>query len=259
MSAEERPIVLLAAPGEPTHIVYHRLAAELGLRHVVLEEPVSKKQLIRGRIKRLGLPTVVGQLAFQGALVPALRRQAAPRLAEIRREFGMNPSEMTGALLHRVRSANDEATIELLKALRPAAVAVQGTRILSRKLLSAVDCPFINMHAGLTPLYRGVHGGYWAAASGNPDLCGVTVHLVDPGIDTGRILGQARVQIGPQDGFVTYPYLQLGVGLPLLVRALRAAREGKLEIASAPPGESRLWSHPTAWGYVWRRIARGVR
>ena len=52
-------------------------------------------------------------------------------------------------------------------------------------LLEAVPAVFLNTLAGITPSYRGVHGAYWALVQRQPDACGVTVHLVDAGIDTG--------------------------------------------------------------------------
>ena len=259
MPGEGGGIVLLAVEGAPTHIVFHSLASELPIAHVVLEKPVSKMQLVRGRLKRLGLPVVAGQLLFQGLAMPVLKKASRARFEEIRRQFGMDESEIVHPSLHRVSSANDASTIELLKRLAPAVVVVQGTRILSRKLLESVNCPFINMHAGLTPLFRGVHGGYWAVATGSPELCGVTVHLVDPGVDTGGILAQAHVPFEPRDCFVTYPYLQLGMGLPLLKKAVREALVGRPSVKSPPAGDSRAWSHPTLWGYTWRRLTRGVR
>ncbi len=73
-------------------------------------------------------------------------------------------------------------------------VLVVGTRIISRKVLVAVAAPFINYHDGITPKYRGIHGGYWASAQSDLANFGVTVHLVDPGIDTGEVLYQARLQ-----------------------------------------------------------------
>ena len=66
--------------------------------------------------------------------------------------------------------------------------------------------------AGITPLYRGVHGAYWALAEGRRDLCGVTVHRVDAGIDTGEVLAQVLIDPTPQDNFVTYPWLQVAEG-----------------------------------------------
>ncbi len=43
----------------------------------------------------------------------------------------------------------------------------------------------LNAHPGLLPRYRGVDVVAWAVLNGDP--VGVSVHLVDAGIDTGRI------------------------------------------------------------------------
>ena len=110
------------------------------------------------------------------------------------------------------------------------------------RVVDRVDAPFVNVHAGITPLYRGVHGGYWALASGDRGNCGVTVHLVDEGVDTGGILGQARVDPGPHDDFSTYPLLQLAAGLPLLLEVLPAVAAGQARTLPPPLGESRLWT-----------------
>ena len=79
-----------------------------------------------------------------------------------------------------------------------------------------------------------MHGGYWALVSGHPEACGVTVHLVDEGIDSGGILAQSVITPGPADCFVTYPLMQLGVGLPVAPRGF-AADCGWREVESASP------------------------
>ena len=95
-------------------------------------------------------------------------------------------------------------------------VVVHGTRIISARVLQAMACPVVNMHAGITPRYRGVHGGYWALAEGHPEWVGTTVHLVDPGVDTGGILAQATFEVSDEDTIATYPDLHLVHGLALL-------------------------------------------
>jgi methionyl-tRNA formyltransferase len=138
-------------------------------------------------------------------------------------------------------------------------VLLNGTRIIARRVLEQVPAVFINMHSGITPGYRGVHGAYWALARGDRGRCGVTIHLVDAGIDTGAVLEQATFEPGPEDSFVTYPYHQLSVGLPLLERAAVAALRGELRGRPAPADDSRLWSHPTIGQYLANLIRRGVR
>ena len=145
-----------------------------------------------------------------------------------------------------VASVNDGRTVALLKEFSPRVVVVNGTRILDENLLNATSAVFLNTHVGITPLYRGVHGGYWALAVGDPEHCGVTVHKIDKGIDTGAIVAQALIKPTAADNFSTYPLLQIANAIPLLRQAIRDALDGKLETLPAPVGKSQLWSHPTA-------------
>jgi methionyl-tRNA formyltransferase len=162
----------------------------------------------------------------------------------------------------RVESVNSPETIDLLARLQPGVVVVNGTRIISSRVLESINCPVINTHAGLTPRYRGVHGGYWALAEGHPEEVGTTVHLVDNGIDTGRVLARARFDTSPSDSIITYPYLHLAAGLPLLIDSVGTALRGQ-DLApiddESPSVESRLFTHPTLWRYLRLRATRGVR
>ena len=158
-------------------------------------------------------------------------------------------------------SVNDDETIALLASLQPDVVVVHGTRIIAARVLESAGCPVVNMHAGITLRYRGVHGGYWALAEQHPDWVGTTVHLVDPGIDTGGILAQTTFEVSGEDTIATYPDLHLVHGLPLLGAQMDKVMAGAaLEPlpASVAPG-SGFYYHPTIWGYLWRRWRSGVR
>ena len=118
---------------------------------------------------------------------------------------------------------------------------------------------FINIHTGITPKYRGMHGAYWALAYGDAENCGVTVHVVDAGIDTGPIIAQARVKPTRSYSYFTYHWAQLAAALPLAIKAIEDALSGTL--ATHPTdykSGSQLFYHPTLWTYVWIGIRRGV-
>jgi methionyl-tRNA formyltransferase len=249
-------VVIIAGPGEPTHIVYHALHQAIGVQRIIIEEPVGAKQLLRRRIEKLGLPTVTGQVLFKVLIEKALKLRSQSRLQQIKAEAHLNDSPIPSSEVIHVPSINSPEAIAELQALNPDVVVVQGTRIISKKVLQSVSCPFINTHAGITPRYRGVHGGYWALASDDLANCGVSVHLVDAGIDTGGVIAQARIQPTAQDNFVTYPLLQMAAGLPLLIQAVRDALTGTVLRQSTPESPSRLWSHPTLMQYLsnWRRL-----
>jgi folate-dependent phosphoribosylglycinamide formyltransferase PurN len=88
--------------------------------------------------------------------------------------------------------------------------------------------------------------------------CGVTVHLVDAGIDTGNVLAQAQIPFTRKDNFSTYPYLQLAEGLVLLKEVILRMEKGERPVVHNQL-DSALWHHPTLWGYVWKRLTKGVR
>jgi methionyl-tRNA formyltransferase len=222
----------------------------------------------------LGWPHVVGQLAFVALAVPVLEWRGRARVRAILADAGLDASPV--ADLRRVESANAPGTVDLLVDLAPAVVVVVGTRILSKSVLNTVGCPFVNLHPGITPRYRGAHGAYWALAEGRPDLVGTTVHLVDAGIDTGTALARTYFAPGPRDSIVTYDYLHLVSGLPALAEQVARLVDGREPeprsetAAPAPPatggpgaarasGPSRLWGQPTLWGYLARRWRSGVR
>ncbi len=49
----------------------------------------------------------------------------------------------------------------------------------------------INIHAGVSPYYRGADCNFWALYDDNPHLVGTTVHLLSKGLDSGPILYHA--------------------------------------------------------------------
>jgi hypothetical protein len=83
--------------------------------------------------------------------------------------------------------------------------------------------------------------------------------VVDTGIDTGGIVGQAMIRPTAEDSFVTYPYLQMAAALPVLVTAVRDACAKRLALKPPFPGASKLWSHPTIGEYLKNRITLGVK
>jgi phosphoribosylglycinamide formyltransferase 1 len=226
----------------------------------VLEQPPSRITLIRRRARRLGWPTVGGQVAFVSLAVPILRLAGRRRIREVSTGDRLQFGPITDAV--HVSSVNDSETIATLRDLGPAVVVVHGTRIILPRTLGAIDVPVVNMHAGVTPRFRGVHGGYWALAEGRPDLVGTTIHLVDAGVDTGGILEQATFEATRRDNFATLPYGHLVCGLPMLVEHIGRILAGASPTTVAPlPGaeQSCLRWHPTLWGYLATFFRRGVR
>lgn len=254
-----KAIVILAGAGASTNIVYNALSAEFEIISVIIEKPIPRTEFLKRRIKRLGLLKVIGQVLFQLVRVFYLERRSRRRIRELKETFKLNDSPVGANRIINVASVNSDETITILKDINPPVVVVNGTRIISDQVLKCIPGKFINIHAGITPLYRGTHGAYWALVEKNKAACGVTAHLVDSGIDTGHILGQAIIEPTEEDNFTTYPLLQLAAGIPLLKKAVNDLFEDRIEIKPYPEGRSRLWSHPTLFEYLRYRLAHGVK
>jgi folate-dependent phosphoribosylglycinamide formyltransferase PurN len=249
-------LALLTCDAESGRIAAHYLADRFGALSVVVEQPVARTVLLRRRLRRLGSREVAGQVAFM-LLQRVQERRLQGRIAEIKREFHLVDRWPESGSITHVSSVNAPQCVAFLNQLQPAVVMVMGTRLIEPAVLHGVGVPFINYHAGITPKYRGVHGGYWALAQDDSAHCGVTVHLIDAGIDTGPVLYQQGISPTARDNFSTYPYLQLAAALPLLEKAARDALTGTL--ATHPVDlPSRLWSHPTIWRYLATGLRHGV-
>ena len=250
-------ILMLGSSGANTKIVYNYLADRFGRFPIVIESPPSRIRMIRRRAVRVGVRAAISQVAFIALFQPTLGVIYKRRIDEICEKYGLKRSSIPEESVTYVPSVNDDVTHQKISSIQPTVVVVNGTRIISRQTLSVTNCSFINTHAGITPRYRGVHGGYWALHEGDRGRCGVTVHLIDPGIDTGLVISQALIDPTDSDGFPTYPYLQVAAALPLLGAAVEDALEGRVK-ANPVVDESRLWYHPTVGQYLLGR-ARGVR
>jgi methionyl-tRNA formyltransferase len=249
-------LVILATDGQSTNMLYHALKDNYDVK-VVLEERISRVELVKKRLKKFSVPMVMGQLLFQIGYLPWLRRKSGQRLAEIEEQNNLINLAIPQNVTTWVNSANSEQCRLLLQSINPAVVVLCGTRILNAATLNCLRVPFVNIHAGITPLYRGVHGGYWALANNDPENCGVTVHFVDSGIDTGNILAQGVIKPTSQDNFTTYPILQLAKGITLICECLPSVINGTA-VATKPQGKGKLWYHPTLAQYLRIKREKGV-
>lgn len=253
-------IVVLTAGGPIKPLVVNGLARALAgpdrIITVIEEQPESKWAIIRRRARLLGWFQALGQVGF-GVLQRLLEPCRSARRSAILSAYDLDPGAVPGVEVHRVESVNSPECRDLLKSLAPSVVAVYGTRIIKPETLRAVPAPFINYHAGINPKYRGQHPGYWALATGDVENAGITIHLVDEGVDTGGVLYQARVAFDRDDTIATYQHVQAAHALPLFARAIEDALDGRLAPTTvAMP--SRQWFPPTLWDYLRIGVTRGV-
>ena len=123
---------------------------------------------------------------------------------------------------------------EALTALQPDLFLAAGyTGIFKAPLLAVPRLFTANFHASLLPAYRGLHPLFWALRNGERQV-GITVHVVDEGIDTGDILYQAPVAVAAGDTVSALYERVMALSLPLVARLVRDATADAL--APRPQG-----------------------
>ena len=69
--------------------------------------------------------------------------------------------------------------------------------LISKDILDILPNAVINIHPSFLPYNKGYHPNYWSFITETPS--GTTIHYVDSGIDTGKIIAQTRVTVEPGD------------------------------------------------------------
>lgn len=120
----------------------------------------------------------------------------------------------------------DPAFIETLRDLNPGVVVVAAFgQILPAAVLNMPPHGCINVHASLLPAYRGAAPIHRAVINGETTT-GVTIMQMDTGLDTGDIIIQEAVDIGPDDTTGMVHDRLAVLGGDLLVVALEQVRSG---------------------------------
>jgi methionyl-tRNA formyltransferase len=115
-----------------------------------------------------------------------------------------------------------------LDAIEPDAIVVVAYgRIIPPWMLALPRLGCINLHASLLPRYRGAAPIQWAVAMGDA-YSGNTTMLLEEGLDTGPILLQQTIEIGPdQTAADLFPMLA-SAGAPLVVETLAGLANGTI-------------------------------
>jgi folate-dependent phosphoribosylglycinamide formyltransferase PurN len=246
---QQKKIILLASDCESSRWVYHALEEAVQIEAVILEQPISKKELAKNRIKKIGFIPIMGQVLFSVFIVPLLKLSSKKRKTYLIDKFHLNSNDFNNTQTLRVSSVNDEGCMNAIRLLQPDIIVVNGTRIISKKILQSANAIFVNMHVGITPYYRGSHGGYWALRNKDAANFGTTIHLIDAGVDTGAVLKQVFIKPDKQDNFATYPVLQVSIGIDALKEVLANMIAGNYETIKHTK-KGNMYFQPTLWQYL---------
>ncbi|MEW6399114.1 MAG: methionyl-tRNA formyltransferase [Bacillota bacterium] len=179
---------------------------------------------------------MIGQEAFGRASLEALLNQSEQVVGVI------TVPEVPGGKPNPVRELADERGIpclqprnlkgnrvyEWVRGLVPdLLVLAYVTEFVPGRLIELARLGGINYHPSLLPGLRGGTAINWAIIYGEKET-GVTIHYIDEGVDTGDIILQRRVEIGPDDTSASLYYNKLfPLGVEMIAEAVRLIREGR--------------------------------
>lgn len=141
--------------------------------------------------------------------------------------------------------ASLEPTLDAVTALRPDLCIVAGlNRIFKSHMIDRLP-PIYNIHPSPLPAYRGGTPEFWQLADG-AEQGGVTLHRIDPGIDTGPIVLQRQFAIPPWVDIRELGELNVREGLALLDAFLDGYPEtGQRSLSQTGVGFHRPFPEPS--------------
>lgn len=130
-----------------------------------------------------------------------------------------------GIRYRRFNSANEPDAINWMGKGSPDILINAGGEILRREIINTPRYGILNAHMGPLPAIRGYNALEWSVLM-NQEV-GITLHFIDPGIDTGDIVAFKQLPIQSGDSLELLRARSFPMSVDLIVRSLkRMERDG---------------------------------
>jgi hypothetical protein len=143
-------------------------------------------------------------------------------------------------LVREVPHINHPEVVKLARELQPDLICVFGTSLIRGELLKEGRLGIINLHGGLSPEYRGADCTFWALYNGEPEKVGCTLHYIDAGIDTGRLIAHISPEVREGDGELALFWRAVQDSAEVYAEVVARLAQGE-RLGLAQPGKGRLY------------------
>lgn len=126
------------------------------------------------------------------------------------------------------QSLKDPEFIAELKAIGADLFIVIAFRMLPEAVWAMPPLGTFNLHGSLLPRYRGAAPINWAIINGDAET-GVTTFFLKHEIDTGDIIDQRRIEVGPDENFGSVYERLMHIGADLTADTVRRLIDGSLK------------------------------
>jgi methionyl-tRNA formyltransferase len=144
-----------------------------------------------------------------------------------------------------VSNVNEIQTMNRIKADKPD-IIISGyfDQIIKKEVIQIPSFGILNVHSSMLPKYRGVKPVFWVLKN-NESKTGVTIHLVDVGLDSGEIIDQKEVDILPTDSVDSLSKRMSEVAGNLLLTTVENIQMNKYELKRQNLEAGSYYSQPT--------------
>src|SRR3972149_6426206 len=126
-------------------------------------------------------------------------------------------------------SLKDTAFHHLVASLKPDLIVVVAFRILPPEVYNLAPRGAFNLHASLLPKYRGAAPINWAIINGEKET-GVTSFFLRESVDTGSVILQARMKIGPDETAGELHDRLAALGAEFVLQSVRLIERGGVRL-----------------------------
>jgi len=148
-------------------------------------------------------------------------KEVAPPVKILAQEFGLP--------VFQPQKVKDESFLEIIGKLSPdMVVLVAFGQILPKSIIDYPPLKCLNIHPSLLPKYRGAAPINWQIIRGETKT-GVTIMLMDEGLDSGDILLQEETQLGATETYGELHDRLAELGATLLIKTIEQIFDGTLK------------------------------
>ena len=161
---------------------------------VVENNDSNKKNLIKRKLKKLNL---IEKFFFPlDILFLVIYKKSINKY--LKNNLKLTTDSLAEEKIIFTKDINSTEVCEKINNFKPDVVIVRGTSIIRDPLISIKVKYFLNIHGGIVPNYRNVHGQFWAYFNKDYSNMGSSILHLTKGIDDGNIALMSNLDIHPE-------------------------------------------------------------
>lgn len=102
----------------------------------------------------------------------------------------------------------NELSIDYINSIKPELIISYNYKyLINKEIIDYMDGNIINLHISYLPWNKGSDPNFWSFIDETPK--GVTIHRLEPGLDSGKIIYQKEIVLNPENESFESSYIKL--------------------------------------------------